>query len=194
MNTPQPPLNVPPHSKWDMFHRTVHRLSTVFGVVSAGMIVLSVLITCQMIFLRKVLGQSTVWQTEMVVYLVIAATVLGTPYVQMTRGHVHMDFVPLLLSHKHRRILQSVTTALTLIVVAVMGIYGAENFLYAWHRNLTSDTVWGVSLWIPYSVIPIGFGAMGIQLLSDLILCVQGKDINDYLNTHNTPNNDEQQE
>jgi hypothetical protein len=35
---------------------------------SAAMIVISVLITCQMIFVRFVLNQSTIWQTEAVVY------------------------------------------------------------------------------------------------------------------------------
>lgn len=162
--------------KWHVFHRIVHKISTMFGVVSAGMIVLAVLITCQMIFVRKVLGLSTVWQTEMVVYLVIGATVLGIPYVQMTRGHVNMDFVPMLLSPKGVAILRSFTTGLTLMIAGLMAFYGLEHFLYAYNRNLTSETIWGVRLWIPYSVIPIGFTAMALQLVSDLILYAQGKD------------------
>ncbi len=172
---------ITPHSKWDTFHRIVHTISTIFGGISASMIVLSVLITCQMIFLRKVLGQSTIWQTEMVVYLIISATILGIPYVQMARGHVNMDFVPNLLSGKSKRILQSVTTILTFIVMGIMMFYGAETFLYAWTRNLTSSTIWGVALWIPYSVIPIGFAAMMLQLLSDLIMYIRGKDMQDYM-------------
>ncbi len=36
-----------------------------------------VAITCQMIFVRFVLNGSTFWQTEAVIYLVVAATLSG---------------------------------------------------------------------------------------------------------------------
>jgi hypothetical protein len=41
------------------------------GWCSAAMIVIAVAITCQMIFVRFVLNQSTVWQTEAVIYLMV---------------------------------------------------------------------------------------------------------------------------
>jgi TRAP-type mannitol/chloroaromatic compound transport system permease small subunit len=63
------------------------------------MIVAAVAITCQMIFVRFVLNGSTVWQTEAVIYLVIAATLVGLPYVQRLRGHVNVDLVPLSCRH-----------------------------------------------------------------------------------------------
>ena len=44
------------------------------------MIVLAVLITCQMIFVRSILNESTIWQIEAVVYLMVGATLLGLPY------------------------------------------------------------------------------------------------------------------
>ncbi len=47
-----------------------------------------------MIFVRAVLNRSTIWQTEAVIYLMIAATLIGLPYVQKLRGHVGVDLVP----------------------------------------------------------------------------------------------------
>jgi len=44
------------------FLRAVAALSTLAGWCSAAMIVAAVAITCQMIFVRFVLNQSTVWQ------------------------------------------------------------------------------------------------------------------------------------
>ncbi|MDJ0823842.1 MAG: TRAP transporter small permease subunit, partial [Paracoccaceae bacterium] len=76
------------------FLRIVAAISTVAGWCSAGMIVAAVAITCQMIFVRFVLNGSTVWQTEAVIYLVIAATLVGLPYVQRLRGHVNVDLIP----------------------------------------------------------------------------------------------------
>ena len=46
--------------------KAVDAISTLCGWVSAAMILVSVAITCQMIFVRFVLNQSTIWQTEAV--------------------------------------------------------------------------------------------------------------------------------
>ena len=66
--------------------------------VPQAMIVAAVAITCQMIIVRFVLNQSTIWQTEAVIYLVIAATLVGLPYVQRLRGHVNVDLIPISLA------------------------------------------------------------------------------------------------
>ena len=60
--------------------RAIGGISTLCGWIAAAMILASVLITCQMIFVRFMLRQSTIWQTETVIYLMIAATMLGLPY------------------------------------------------------------------------------------------------------------------
>jgi hypothetical protein len=72
-------------------------LSLVCGWLAAAMIVVSVAITCQMIFVRFVLNLSTVWQTEAVTYPDDRATLVGLPYVQRLRGHVNVDLLPGLL-------------------------------------------------------------------------------------------------
>ena len=76
------------------FLRAVAALSTLAGWCSAAMIVAAVAITCQMIWIRFVLNGSTIWQTEAVIYLMIAATLIGLSYVQRLRGHVNVDLLP----------------------------------------------------------------------------------------------------
>ena len=151
-------------------------LSSLCGIAAALMIFASVLITCQMIWMRFVMNASTIWQTEMVVYLMIAATMIGLPYVQRLRGHVNVDLVPMLLPPALRRLLAAVTLALTIAVVAVIAYHGFELFHLAFERNWKSDTVWGVSLWIPYLAIPLGFGLFLLQLLTDLYAAITGQD------------------
>ena len=73
--------------------------------MASFMILASVLITCQMIFIRAVLGQSTIWQTEAVIYLMIGATMIGLAYVQKLKGHVGVDLIPTMLGPKGRRIM-----------------------------------------------------------------------------------------
>lgn len=150
------------------FRRAVGTVSTACGVLAAAMILVSVLITCQMIWVRFVMGLSTIWQTEAVIYLMIGATLIGLPYVQRVKGHVNVDLVPMLLPPPLRRALALVTLGLTLAIIGAMAFHGWELFYVALERGWTSDTVWGVPLWIPYLAMPVGFGLFLLQLAADL--------------------------
>ncbi len=151
------------------FLRLVAAISTLAGWISASMIVAAVAITCQMIFIRFVMNGSTVWQTEAVIYLVIAATLLGLPYVQHLRGHVNVDLIPIWLAPKARFALFIVTMSMSIAIVGVMLFYGYEYWHFAWERGWRSDTVWGVRLWIPYLALPVGFALLMLQLIADLV-------------------------
>lgn len=153
----------------NLFLRIVAAISTVAGWISAAMIVAAVAITCQMIFVRFVLNGSTTWQTEAVIYLMIAATLLGLSYVQRLRGHVNVDLVPLALPMKLRRGLAILTLSLSIAIIGMMLLYGYEFWHFAWERGWRSDTVWGPKLWIPYLALPLGLGLLLLQLIADLV-------------------------
>lgn len=147
----------------------IRSLSKLCGVVSASMIAASVMITCQMIWVRFVLNGSTIWQTEAVVYLMISATLIGLPYVQLLRGHVNVDLLPLLLNEKGKKILVLLTLTISILIAAAIAVFGFELAHEAFTRNWRSDTVWGVRLWIPYMALPIGFGILILQLIADFV-------------------------
>lgn len=164
------------HTGNNPFLRAVAALSTLAGWCSAAMIVSAVAITCQMIIVRFVLNKSTVWQTEAVIYLVIAATLIGLPYVQRLRGHVNVDLIPISLPPRPRFFMAIVTSLLSITIVSIMLFYGYEYWHFAWQRGWKSDTVWGVRLWIPYLAIPVGFGLLLLQLIADLCAVLTGID------------------
>ena len=164
------------HTGNNPFLRLVAVLSTLAGWCSAAMIVSAVAITCQMIVVRFVLNKSTVWQTEAVIYLVIAATLVGLPYVQRLRGHVNVDLIPISLPPRPRFYMAILTSSLSIAITAVMLFYGYEYWHFAWDRGWRSDTVWGVRLWIPYLAIPVGFGLLLLQLIADLVAVLTGID------------------
>ena len=151
------------------FIRTVGHLSTAAGIVAALMILVSVLVTCQMIFVRYVLNWSTVWQTEFITYMMVAATLVGLPYVQKLRGHVNVDLLPLMLPQAARRALFFLVTGTALAVIGLMLFYGFEMWWEATSRGWTSDTVWGVRLTFPYFAVPLGFGLFLLQLIADML-------------------------
>lgn len=151
-----------------LWMRVVAGLSRICGAVSASMILASVLLTCQMIWVRKINNASTVWQTETVIYLMIAATLIGLPYVQLLKGHVNVDLLPRMLPQFMRKGLACLTLLLAMSVIGVMLFYSAELWHFAWSKGWSSDTVWGPPLWIPYLALPVGFGLYLLQLMSDL--------------------------
>lgn len=158
------------------FLRTVDALSMAAGVVAAAMLVAAVAITCQMIWVRFVLNGSTVWQTETIIYLMIASTLLGLSYVQRQRGHVYVDAVLIVLPRGTRKLLVAATLGVSLCVVGAMIFYGGELWHLAWARNWTSDTVWGAPLWIPYLAIPVGLALYFLQMAADLYAELIGAD------------------
>lgn len=154
------------------FVRAVQYLSSVAGWCSALMILAAVVLTCQMIFVRFVLDGSTVWQTEIVVYLVIAATLVGLPFVQYQKGHVNVDLIPMAMRGRARYGLAVATLFLSILIATVMLIYGYEYWHFAYARGWTSDTVTAVPLWIPYLSLPVGFGLLLLQLVADLVALI----------------------
>ena len=78
----------------DAFVAAIRRVSQLCGVVAAALIALGVVVVCQMVFIRFVLNQNTIWQTDFVTWSLVAATFVGSPYVLLTRGHVNVDVLP----------------------------------------------------------------------------------------------------
>lgn len=149
--------------------RIIGAISTICGVLASFMILASVLITCQMIWVRFVLTKSTVWQTEAVIYLMIGATLIGLPYVQKLRGHVSVDLLETMMPPRMRRGLAIFTLVITTLMMGLMLYYAWEMFHLAWSRGWKSETVWAVPLWIPYISVPIGLFLYLLQILSDLL-------------------------
>lgn len=157
--------------------RYIGYVSTATGVIASFMILASVLITCQMIFIRAVLGKSTIWQTEAVIYLMIAATMIGLAYVQKLKGHVGVDLIPTMLGEKGRRVMAFFTLTVTALMMMLMLYYAYDMWHFAWARGWKSETVWAVPLWIPYLSVPLGLLLFLLQLAADLWMVVCGKDI-----------------
>src|SRR5690554_8092444 len=83
--------------------RLLDTLSRVSAYLASIMFVAGVMVICQMVFTRYVLGMSTSWQTEFTVFSVTSAMLLGSPYVLMTGGHVAITILPDALGGVWRR-------------------------------------------------------------------------------------------
>ncbi len=141
------------------------------------MIAVSVLVVCQLVFMRHFLNAPTTWQTELVTYLLVSATLIGSPYVLMIGGHVSVDLLPHYLDERGRRRLSFVTSGMGFFFCVVLLFSGIELWHDAWVGEWLSETVWAVPLWIPYSALPIGFGLLLLQYLANVtVVLAETKD------------------
>lgn len=148
----------------------VNAVSRAFGVFSAGLIVLSIIVVCHMVFVRAVLGQSSIWQTEFVTFSLVAATFLGAPYILLSRGHVCVDVVPLMLATSARRRLHFLGSVIALAFCALF-LYGAIPWWWeAWTTGQTTPSMWKARMWIPTLSVPLGLGLLCLQYLSEIWL------------------------
>lgn len=146
----------------------VHSVSRLFGVIAAGMILVSIGVVCHMVFVRAVLGQSSIWQTEFVTFSLVAATFIGAPYILLTRGHVSVDVVPLIVRDRTRRVLHFIGYASALAFCALF-LYAAVPWWYeSWQLGQTTPSIWRARLWIPYLSVPVGLALLCLELLAEI--------------------------
>ena len=155
----------------------VRAVSRAFGVAAAALIVLSIGVVCQMVFVRAVLGQSSIWQTEFVTFSLIAATFLGAPYILLTRGHVAVDVVPLMLTGAARRALYLAGSALALAFCAIF-LYGSLPWWHeTWQTGQTTPSIWRARLWIPYLSVPVGLALLCLQLIAEMYVVATQREL-----------------
>src|SRR5437870_8733234 len=140
----------------DGFIRAVTFVSRAFGVVGALLIGFAVIVICDMVIERYLLGHTTIWQIDVVTYSIVGATFIGSPYVLLTRGHVNVDILPLHVAPTARYWLALFTALLALAFCAVLFVLCTAYWYEAYTELWRSNTVWRARLWIPYLSMPIG--------------------------------------
>lgn len=144
-------------------------LSKSFGVVSVLLLTAAMLVVCQMIFWRYVFRAPTIWQTDFVVYSATAAIFLGAPYVLLTRGHVGVDVIEMMVRDRARRMLRLVGDVLGLAFCAAMLVASLMFFIEAWENEWNTSGVWQIPLWIPSLPLPLGFGLLCLQYVAEIL-------------------------
>ena len=151
----------------ETFIRGVRLLSRLCGYFAAALIAVGVAVVCEMVFVRFVLNENTIWQTDFVTFSLVAATFVGSPYVLMLRGHVNVDVLPMHL-HGRKRFWLAVFSMLAAIAFcAILTVLTAQYWLEAWRQHWLSNTMWRVRVWIPYASMPVGLGMLTLQYLAD---------------------------
>ena len=154
----------------------INQLSRLCGVIAAALIAASILIVCQMVVLRYGFAASTTWQTDVVTFGLVGATMIGSPYLLHKGGHVGVDLVTNLLSPQNQRWCQLFSGVCIFLVAAALAWTGGELTYEAYQGNWLSETVAEIPLWMAYFAMPFGFGLLALQAVADVIAVIMGFD------------------
>jgi TRAP-type C4-dicarboxylate transport system permease small subunit len=159
----------------NFFLRSVQALSKLLGYLAALLVVIAILVVCHMVFNRFVMNQPTSWQTEFVTYTLLASTFLGAPWVLLTRGHVNVELIPLMLGQRGRFLMALFAYLVSAVLCIMLTWYSFEFWYEAWDEGWSSDTMWGPKLWKVYLSMPVGFFAISLQYVADLMCLITGR-------------------
>ena len=157
-----------------LYIRLVTTLSFAGGIVATALLAAAVVVVCQMIIVRYFLNASTVWQTEFVIYALVAATFLGSAYVLIRKGHVGVDILPIAIGGTGGLILRLLAAILSIIFLTILAWSSWLHFHEAWSEKWTTDTVWALPLWIPLLPLPVGMAMTILQYIAEMMKLVRG--------------------
>ncbi len=143
----------------------VNRLSQLAGYVSALAILAATLIIVEQVLVRYIFRSPTIWQVETAVYLLIAATFLGSAYGLKENAHISIDMFILYLPEGVRRKLELTTMAVAMAFCFFLAYRGAVMWWEAFEGNWRSSSLLSVPLVYPYALIPVGMFLTGLQYI-----------------------------
>ncbi len=155
----------------------IEKLSLIAGIIASLLIAIAIILVCQMVFIRYVLVGSTAWQTEVVTFSLVGATLLGSAWVLKERGHVAVGVVTEYSRAAPRRIMLLLADFVTFVFAAIMFWKGLEVTLEAWHGSWTSDSIYEFPMWVPLASMPVGFGLLSLQSIACMVKVWRDNDI-----------------
>jgi TRAP-type C4-dicarboxylate transport system permease small subunit len=153
--------------------RYIDRLSELAGYISAVLILVSMLVVCYGVFLRYVLGASTVWQLELSTYFLMFAAFVGGAYGLKHGDHVNLSLIVDRLPEKTRLYVRLLASVLGFVFVAIVASIAYVLWWETTEAGRTSGTAWNVPLTYPYLIVPLGMTLIALQYLVIVVRIVQ---------------------
>jgi TRAP-type mannitol/chloroaromatic compound transport system permease small subunit len=95
---------------------------------------------------------------------------LGAGYAFLANAHVRIDFISTRLSARTRNIIDVLGIIFFLLPLCLLVIYISwPTFINAWNSGEMSQNAGGLIRWPVYLMIPVGFGLLALQGVSELI-------------------------
>lgn len=155
----------------DFYLLTVRRLTHAAWMLAQALIALAIIICCGNALSRKFLDISSNAFLEAQWYCFGAAFLLAGAQVMADNAHVRIDVLASRLTHAARLRTDLAGLLLCLLPFCIfMCIWSWPMFMEAWARHEMSADAGGLLRWPVKLMIPLGFGLLGLQTVSQVIL------------------------
>lgn len=150
--------------------RLIDAFSSLVGKLVMWLVLSTTLISAGNAIVRKLFNTSSNAFLEIQWYLFAAVFMLGGGYAFLRNVHVRIDFLSSKFSPKFRNWVDVAGILVFLFPLCyMMATLGWPVFANAWQSGEMSSNAGGLIRWPVYALIPLGFGLLALQGLSELI-------------------------
>ncbi|MBE0590014.1 MAG: TRAP transporter small permease subunit [Hydrogenophaga sp.] len=163
--------------------RLIDAISELIGKLAMWLILAATLISTGNALIRKIFGTSSNAWLEIQWYLFAAVFMLGGGYAFLRNAHVRIDFISSKFTDRTRNWIDIGGIIVFLFPLCyMMATLGWPLLVNAYVSGEMSSNSGGLIRWPVYALIPLGFGLLFLQGISELIkrfafLTGQGPDV-----------------
>lgn len=157
------------------FSRAVDRINAWFGRLAAWLVLIACLISAGNASSRYLFNASSNAWLEIQWYLFSAMFLLGASYTLKLNEHVRVDLVLMMLSERGRLWIDVFGILCFLLpTTVILGYMSWGFFIDAWQIGEVSANAGGLVRWPVKLLMPLGFGLLTLQGVSELVKRIAG--------------------
>ena len=150
--------------------RAIDWLSDRFGEIANWLVLLAALISAANATSRYLFSASSNAWLEIQWYMFAGMVLLGAPYVHKVNEHVRVDLVYAAMSERVRLWVDILGGIFFLLPICVILVYFTWPwFVESWTIGESSMNAGGLIRWPVKLLLPLGFGLMALQGISEII-------------------------
>jgi TRAP-type mannitol/chloroaromatic compound transport system permease small subunit len=152
------------------FSRLIDAMSEAIGKLVMWLILAAVVISAGNAIMRKAFDIGSNAYLEIQWYLFSAVFMLGAGYVMLRNAHVRIDFISGKLSKRTNAIIDAAGIVVFVIPLCLILVnLSWPVFERSWTSGEMSQNAGGLIRWPVQLLIPVGFGLLCLQAVSELI-------------------------
>jgi len=150
--------------------RAIDWVNTQIAVIANWLVLLACLISAGNAASRYLISVSSNGWLEIQWYMFAGMVLLGAPYTLKRNEHVRVDLIYGMVSERTRIWIDIIGGFLFLLPICViLTLFTWPWFLESWHLNEGSSNAGGLIRWPVKLLLPVGFGLMALQGISEII-------------------------
>jgi TRAP-type C4-dicarboxylate transport system permease small subunit len=150
------------------FDRLLRPLNRIIVGLCCLSLIAAALVLTESVIVRYFFHETTDWQNETCVMLLVAATFLSAAYVQDQRGHIGIEALAGVLPARLEWIRGLFIDSASLVFCAFFAWKSWVLAWEAWVEGTVTDSTFAPPLWIPYMAMALGMTLLSVQILAQL--------------------------